>query len=59
MMALGSATVAKLYRLVELMNPGLIVDVIILIGPNNVCRSLDSEEGQWVAMLVSYDVAEV
>ena len=46
-MAFVGTTVAQLYRMVELMNPGRNVDVIILIGPNNVSRSSESEECQW------------
>ena len=38
-MAFGGATVAQLYRKVELMNPGRIVDAMILIGTNNMSRS--------------------
>ena len=51
-MAFVGATVAQLYRMVELMNPGRNVDVIILIGPNNVSRSSESEECQWEETLV-------
>ena len=54
-MEFGGATVVQLYRMVELMNPGRIVDLMILIGQrilNNVSRSSVSEEGQWEAMLV-------
>ena len=52
MMALGDATVAQLYRLVELMHPGRVVDVTIRIGTSNVSRSSDSVESKWEAMLV-------
>ena len=51
-MAFESATVAQLYRVVELMNTGRIVDVMSIIGINNVSRSSDSEEAQWEAMLM-------
>ena len=51
-MAFGGATVAQLYRMVELMNPGRIVVIMILIGTNNVSRSSDAEEAQWESMLV-------
>ena len=51
-MAFGGATVAQLYRIVELMNPGRIVAVMILIDTNNVTRSSDLEDTQWEAMLV-------
>ena len=44
---LGGATVAQLYRMIELVNPGRIVDIMILIGANNVSRSSDAEEGQF------------
>ena len=46
-MAFVGPTVAQLHRMVELINPGRNVDVIILIGPNNVSRSSESEECQW------------
>ena len=52
MMAFGGTAVAQLYRMVELMNPGRIVDTMILNGINIVHRSSDSEEAQWEAMLV-------
>ena len=42
-MAFEGATVAQLYRMVELMNSGRIVDVFILIGTIKVSRSSDSE----------------
>ena len=45
-MAFGDATVAQLCRMGELMNPGKIVDVMILIGTKNVPRSSDSGEAQ-------------
>ena len=38
---------SQLYRMMELMNPGRIVDTMILIGTNNVSRSSDAEETQW------------
>ena len=38
MMSFGIATVAQLYRMVELIKPGRNVDVMILIGTNNVSR---------------------
>ena len=40
-MAFGCATVAQVYQMVELMNPGEIVKVTILIGTNNVSRISD------------------
>ena len=51
-MAFGTATVAQLYRMVQLMNSGKILDVMILLGTNNVSRSSDSEEAQWEVILV-------
>ena len=42
--AFGGATVAQFYRMVELINPGRIPDIIILIGTNNVSRSSDEKE---------------
>ena len=33
-MAFGGATIAQLYRMVELMNPGKIPNVMILVGTN-------------------------
>ena len=44
MMAFGGATIAQLYRMVELMNPGRIPNIMILIGTNNVSRGSDEEE---------------
>ena len=52
MMAFESATVAQLYRMVEVMNPGRIVEVMIFEGVKNRSRSSDSEEGQWEALLM-------
>ena len=52
LMAFGGATVSLLYRIVELKNPGRTVDIMILIGTNNVSRSSDSEKAQWEAILV-------
>ena len=51
-MAFGGATVAQLYRMVELMNPERIPDIMIMIGTNNVSRSSDEEEAQWESMMV-------
>ena len=42
-MAFGGPTVAQLYRMVELMNPGRIVDIMILMGTNNASKSSDAE----------------
>ena len=43
-MAFGGATIAQLFRMVELMNPGRISNVTILVGTNNISRSSDEEE---------------
>ena len=51
-MALGGATIAQLFRMVELMNPVRIPDVTILVGTNNISRSSDEEEALWESMLV-------
>ena len=51
-MAFECVTVAQVYRMVELMDPGRIVHIMILIGAKIVPRSSDSEEAQWLAMLV-------
>ena len=52
MMAFGGARVAQLYRTVQLLNPGRIVDIMILIGTNNMSRSSNAEEAQSESMLV-------
>ena len=46
-MAFGDATIAQLYRMVELMNPGRIPNVMIQVGTNNISRSSDEEEALW------------
>ena len=51
-MAFGGATIAQLYRMVELMNPGMIPNIMILIGTNNVSTDSDEEEAQWESMMV-------
>ena len=51
-MAFGSATIAQLFRMVELMNPGRIPNVMILEGTNNISRSSDEEEAQGESMMV-------
>ena len=51
-MAFGGATIAQLYRMVELMNPVKISNIMILIGTNNVSRISDEEEAQWESMMV-------
>ena len=43
-MAFGGATIAHLFRMVELINPGRIANVMILVGTNNISRSSDEEE---------------
>ena len=50
--AFGGATKAQLYRMVELMTPGRIPGIMILIGTNNVSRSSDEEEAQWELMMI-------
>ena len=52
MMAFGGATIAQLYRMVELMNPGRIPHDKILAGRNNISRSSDEEEALWESMMV-------
>ena len=53
-MASGGATIAQLYRMVELMNPGKIVEIMmmVLIGTNNLSKSSNAEEAQWESMLL-------
>ena len=43
-MTFGGATIAQLFWMVELMNPGRIANVMILVGTNNISRSSDEEE---------------
>ena len=45
-MVFGGATIAQLFRMVELMNPGRIPNIMILIESNNVSRGSDEEEAQ-------------
>ena len=52
MMVFGGATIAQLYRMVELKNPGRIRNVMILVVTNNVSRDSDEEEAQWESMMV-------
>ena len=52
MMAFGVATIAQLFRMVDLMNPGRIPNVMILVGTNNISRSSDEEEALWESMMV-------
>ena len=51
-MAFRGATIAQLFRMVELMNPGRIPNVMILVGKNNISRSSDEEEAPWESMMV-------
>ena len=51
-MAFGVATIAQLFRMVELMNPRRIPNIMILIGTNNVSRGSDEEEALWESMMV-------
>ena len=50
--AFGGATIAQLFWMVELMNPGRIPNIMILIGTNNVSRGSDEEEARWESMMV-------
>ena len=50
-MAFGGTTIAQLFHMVELMNPGRIPNIMILIGTNNVSRDSDEEEAQWKSMM--------
>ena len=51
-MVFGGATIAQLYRMVELMNPGRIPSVMIQVGTNNISRSSDEEEALSESMMV-------
>ena len=51
-MAFGGATIAQLYRMVELMNPGRISNVMILVGTNDISRDSDEQEALWESMMV-------
>ena len=52
LMAFGGARIAQLYRMVELMNPGRIPNVMILVRTNKISRSSDEEEALWESMMV-------
>ena len=52
MMAFGGATIAQLFWMVELMNPGRIPNIMILIRTIKVSRGSDEEEAQWESMMV-------
>ena len=51
-MAFGGATIAQLHRMVELMNPGRIPNVMILVGTNDISRGSDEQEALWESMIV-------
>ena len=51
-MAFGGATIAQLYRMVELMNPGRIPNVMILVETNDISRGLDEQEALWESMML-------
>ena len=51
-MAFGGATIAQLFRMVELMNPGRIPNVMILVGTSNISRSSDEEKALWESMMM-------
>ena len=51
-MALGGASIAQLFRMMEVMNLGRIPNIMILIGRNNVSRGSDEKEAQWESMMV-------
>ena len=51
-MAFGGATIAQLYRMVELMNPGRIPNVMILVGMNDISRGSDEHEAILESMMV-------
>ena len=51
-MAFGGATIAQLYRKVELMNPGRIPNVMILVGTNDISRGSDEQEALCESMMV-------
>ena len=52
LMASRGATIAQLFRMVELMNPPRIPIIMILIGTNNVSRGSGEEETRWDSMMV-------
>ena len=51
-MAFGGATIAQVYRMVELMNPGRVPNVMILVGTNDISRISDEQEALWESMMV-------
>ena len=52
MMEFRGATIAQLFWMVELMNPGRISIVMILVGTNNISRSSDEEEALRESLMV-------
>ena len=50
-MAFGGATIAQLYRMVELMNPGRIPSVMIQVGTNNISRRHNAGVVTWNKIL--------
>ena len=51
-MAFGGAPIAQLYRMAELMNPGRIPNVMILVGTIDISRGSDEQEALWESMMV-------
>ena len=51
-MAFGGATIAQLYRMVKLMNPGRIPNVMILVGTNDISKASDEQEALVESMMV-------
>ena len=51
-MAFGGATIARLYRMAELMNPGRIPNVMILVGTNDISKGSDEQEALWESTMV-------
>ena len=51
-MAFGGATMAQLFRMVESMSPGRILNVMILVRTNNISRSSDEEEALRESMML-------
>ena len=51
-MAFGGAAIAQVFRMMDLMNPWRIPNIMILIGTNNVSRGSDEGEAQWQPMMV-------
>ena len=47
-----TTVIAQLYRMVELMNPGRIPNVMILVGTNDISRGSDEQEALWESMMV-------